>query len=226
VPAHIAIDTDDRARVRVNGRIVADVVEGTAIFAYEPNSNAGAGWIMRAHDEPSVPLADDRLRRGYVLSRAVSRDSPDLPVVSNRAVAVRFGPEGDAWFEAGWHGPEGTGDASFRWTSAYDAFVRVLVNKRQPLRVELGGRPAAESGAPGALTASWNGVALHPRSGSRPSDSYEWVVPASLVRRGTNTLGVHVTRLVVPAAQGGGGDARSLGAVVNRLVFVPASADR
>jgi hypothetical protein len=71
-----------------------------------------------------------------------------------------------------------------------------------------------------SLSLEWNEQTFVPPM-SGPIVEGEWVVPKALVRRGANVLRLRVADLVSPALFGHAGDARLLGAQVQRLVIEP-----
>ena len=140
------------------------------------------------------------------------------------AVAVTLGYDGNEWFGAGWHEPEARDGTPFRWTSQRDADVKVLVSRRQPLRVAVAGELAVAPGRGNSVSLAWNDIVIASSVAWRNESENVWLVPAALVRRGLNVLTLRVAAPVTPAAGGTSADSRRLGLRVTRLTVAPIEA--
>ena len=213
-PAHFQLESRTAARVTINGTVAAESATGSAIAIFDRLRNREYGWTLGACHESGLPTIEDRrLRTAWVVERREGETIPAVPVITSRAVAVRFGEDGAGWFGAGWHGVEAE---PMRWTAAHDATVYVVSARARTLRINLQAHIPAQTSA-NPLTLLWNGVPL--ASNGTFTGEGEWVVPGALVRRGLNTLTLHVEELVSPAA--GASDTRQLGAAVRHLSFTP-----
>ncbi|MEZ5317093.1 MAG: DUF2723 domain-containing protein [Vicinamibacterales bacterium] len=118
----------------------------------------------------------------------------------------------------GWHGPEGSGAARLRWTSAADAEVRVSLAAPLDLTLELGAGP--QVARPGeTIDLLVNGRRLGARPLLEGQQRYGWDVPAEALRAGYNTFVLSGPPAESPRSLGHGGDERLLSLGVRSLVL-------
>jgi hypothetical protein len=220
VPARFAIEATPSARILINGMVIARADPGMAIATFDPWTAAAQSWRIGPCSQPVLPpIPDLRLATAYVFDHEAGSLPRRMPIIASAAVGVSLASTEP--FGEGWYPPEGTDDQPFRWTAARAADVHVAVTHRQPLRVRMNGTLASAGGA-NALALSWNGTVIRPLAPWSDRLESDWLVPETLVRRGSNVLTIHVGDLVSPAAGGTSGDTRTLGAVIHRLSIEPA----
>ena len=227
IPARFEIGSLSQAGIRINGEDTGAIAEGMALAIFDETRIQTTGHIIGDCRQPlPPPISDRRLKAGFVIEGAdmnIDRESL-LPIVAGEPVSVPMGQEGDAWFSAGWHASEGRGSGIVRWTASHEARVTVLLSQTQSVRMTLAAQLAVSGAGADGLHLTWNGTTIRPE---RPfAGDGEWVIPASLTRRGQNTLTLHVAELVSPAALSGSSDTRLLGVAVSRLMFEPLVARR
>jgi hypothetical protein len=220
-PAAFRVEADARrARVLVNGTIAGEAVDAAVLVEFDEWSRGHRAWVL---EEGSGPLArpviaDERLSAAVVGASMGGGPARGVPALSRDAgLRVDFGPEGEAWFGPGWHGPEGNPARWFRWTGALEATVRVFASHPMPLRLSLRATLANDTLAP--LSVAWNGRVL--AADVEGGATREWTLPAAWVRRGENHVGIRVGRLYSPA-WAGSHDRRMLGAAVDLVDVRPA----
>jgi hypothetical protein len=95
----------------------------------------------------------------------------------------------------GWHGPEGDGDARFRWTAETDADLLFVAHRPQPLVLQLDAQPGAPDWSAADLRVALNGTDAVCRTGVPPCD---WVLPVEAMRTGLNVISLHSTTMPAP----------------------------
>jgi len=225
VPARVAIEAHERARIDINRRMVARADNGMALAIFDPWTADSEQWIVGPCDRPVLPvIRDARLAMAYTMELGGLATRPGVPALMSTPLQVRF--DVDDWFGVGWQGAEGRDDEAFRWTGALEAQVNVPIARAQAVRVRMSAGLASAPGVPNTLGLSWNGHVVRPVGPWTDGTETEWLVPASVVTRGINVFTIHVAHVVSPAASGGSGDTRTLGAVVRSLSFEPITPDR
>ena len=223
-PAHFVVDTERTVRIAVNDRTAVEADRGLVLAVFEPlwlGTTAWAAGSCTGVDAP--PIDDRRLRAGYLLDGPLPGNVADLPVLGYRPIRIPMGEEGNAWFGEGWHGPEGRGVGAFRWTAAPSASINVLAARQQSIRVRLTATTVVEPSDPRqGLAVSWNGRDIP--VGAMAGAERVWTIPAPFVRRGLNTLVVHVASVVSPASVSASTDTRVLGAGVSQVLLEPLDA--
>lgn len=222
VPARFTITADRGVSVAVNNQPVAQASQGLALVAFDPWTSATHTWLTGPCATPQLPLiAERRLRAQFLAVGSAGAAARRLPLVATTLLRVALGDSADEWLGQGWHGPEGSGEATYRWTSAPEAQVYVAVAAARPLRIRLTGDLALSAGRVNRLGLDWNGTVIRPLGPWPDGPTGEWTVPATTVQRGLNILTIRVAHTVSPAASGGA-DGRSLGIAVRALSIEPA----
>jgi 4-amino-4-deoxy-L-arabinose transferase-like glycosyltransferase len=200
---------------------------GDGLYAGAPAAHA-ARVLLRVDDGGQFSAAT--LDLGGLPSAALLRARVDLPNprraqacaallgdVDPEAseLAIAFGSEARPFLGAGWHDAEPDG---LRWTAAEEADVLLPLEAGAGWRLRLRAMPLAGAGeAPPQLELAIDGVALAMRPLRPGFGDYDFEVPASHLRAGTQRLTLRVARLRSAAALGLGDDTRPLGVAVSDL---------
>ncbi len=132
-------------------------------------------------------------------------------------VELSFGSQLEAFLGPGWNEAEPGG---FRWTCERDAELLLPLASVAPTRVRLRAMPLVAAGHPaGVLAIAVNGVGGEAFSMNAGWGFYEWAIPASAWRTGTNLLTIRTGAPASPRALGAGEDARALGVALSTLTL-------
>jgi hypothetical protein len=214
-PAAFELETEPHARIAINGETIVQSPDGGVLVVFDPWIGQFDSWVIDGANEMPA-IRDVRLQPSIVLGGYRGAD----PV----ADAVPDGPatplaDGAAWFGRGWHGPEDGPAGPFRWTSEHAADVHVLFRRAEAVRVRFHAALAGPHRDGDALAVQWNGRHIQRPAPWPEPRQVEWVLDGPDVRHGWNTLTVSVSRLVSPAVEGLGTDARMLGAAIAGMTF-------
>ena len=132
-------------------------------------------------------------------------------------VALAFGPQLQPFLGPGWHEAE---PAGFRWTREREAELLLPLRSAAPTQVRLRAMPFVATGhAVGSLSIAVNGIGSEALSMKAGWGFYEWAVPTSAWRVGTNLLEIRTPPPASPRALGTGEDPRELGIAVSTLTL-------
>ena len=129
-----------------------------------------------------------------------------------REFRLALDADAEPFLGPGWHSAEGFG---FRWTSAGEAIVLVPVAAPTDLVIRARAMPL---GAGSTLAVALGDAPAEARPAAAGWNTYEWSLPSSSVRAGTNRLRIVSSRTGIPRAMGLGADHRTLGVAVSDLV--------
>ena len=220
VPAHFTIATDPGISVVINRRRSEAMASGLVMGVFDQDMMQAAFWTVPDCANPTPPpIVDRRLQAAYLVEGTAGRNIPAGALVSRNRVDVPLDEKGNEWLGTGWSGPEAPGAETLRWTAAPDAELNVVVTHRQGLLVRLAARLAEKPPGSNNLTLLWNGTVI--AVGLSGAIDGVWEIPATVVKRGLNTLTLHVSDLVSPEALHGAADRRRLGAAVTRMSIEP-----
>jgi hypothetical protein len=137
---------------------------------------------------------------------------------------IDVGAGDDVFIAAGWHQPERSGDATFRWATR-EASVLVPLDHAAALVVQVRVLPFEPTAAPPqSLTVVVNGVASEAVGLAADWQVAEVLVPSDRWRAGVNRVVLRFARELRPADVGGGGDTRALAAAVDYVRVVSPAA--
>jgi hypothetical protein len=126
---------------------------------------------------------------------------------------LALGPDGAGYFGDGWHAPERDGPDEFRWTAAPEAELLLPLARIGTIRVQVLARPPEDALPAGTIDLRLGRVTTEARALRPGWASYEWTVPASAWRLGTNPVIVRTTPLRGPTSR----DPRALGVAVGQI---------
>ena len=110
---------------------------------------------------------------------------------------------------SGWHAFEGADQGGFRWTSASEADLFVIVHQPQPMTLHIDAQPGTGDWATANMRVTLNGVDAQCGAAMMPCD---WTLPVGAMRRGLNVVTLHAAPVQAPAP-----DPRQLGLLVNAV---------
>jgi hypothetical protein len=218
-PGGVRLRMTDAADVRfgrIEPRSIPYLLEattgGATLHIPETGRRDPVTFTFAAAPHDAVATADDNspamICPGVQLRDLTLGANPIATAALSMASATAFGP--------GWHAPERDPDV-FRWTSGPRSLIRITAATAGPIRVTITATPAARSAQQPAIGLTVN-ACTYPTQAMPPGQGdYEWEVPATCWRAGTNQLWVAVTPLVSPASLGSGPDTRLLGARVGAV---------
>lgn len=192
-------------KVKIDARRPRDNFESPTKSAFR----IGLGALPRGASARLAPVGPGSRRA--VLCAA---PPPDLVNDGSRRAILPLGAAGAPYFGVGWHPPERIGQGSVRWTSQERSIVLLPLEQRSDHLLTMDVRHAI---ADDTVSVSVNGHGLGSQQVSRGWMRHSWLIPASVVRAGTNEFAFVSTRMGIPRDLGQSDDGRRLGWAVRRL---------
>jgi hypothetical protein len=214
----------------VRAALATDGLDGTWLEAapratrLELRVNDQGDFTTSAIELGGVPLrafsladVDRKAPERALVCAASPGDADFFGPVSPDHVELSFGSQVRPFLGSGWHEAERAG---FRWTRERDAELLLPLASVATTRVRLRAMPLATAGhAAGALALAVNGSGFEPLSMKAGWGFYEWAVPASAWRAGTNVVTIRTGAPASPHSLGASEDARALGVALSTLTL-------